>query len=364
MEQDVRILNRSRPRDVGIGYEFGVENQNTVGNQVLNSRTATPNISGVWGMSVGHYFARDTQNRDHFVEFSFWGGNNWTDRASFGGQRTSVFNSATTTHPAQKISEHGDLYSGYATINVLNNLSAEVTILNGGIVPGFDQADLQTTHYTSSTNNLELNGRFSPRGRPDRYVLHPDGRWRHECQPGTYMSYLYGLRFLQINETFDFHSEARTDTFDPTTGALIDSEMNTGDYGISTHNNLLGLQIGADMTFRQCRWSWGIRSKLGGYVNFADQVSDISAGPALAPDFVRRLAYSKHGAALIGEVGFEATYKFRPNLVGRAGYDFMWVSGLAIAPEQLQFNTDPVNRINTNGLAFFNGASLGLEWLW
>ena len=37
-------------------------------------------------------------------------------------------------------------------------------------------------------------------------MLHPDGQWQRECQPGTYMSYLYGLRFMQIDETFKFHS--------------------------------------------------------------------------------------------------------------------------------------------------------------
>jgi len=360
MEQDVRILNRSRPRETGIGFEFATGKENTIGDQVLNSRTATPNISGAWGMTLGHYFARDTQNRDHFIEFSFWGLNNWHDEASFNGHRISVLNSA-----GQKTSEQGDLYSGYSVVDILNtSTNTQVTVLNGTYMPGFDRADSQTTFYTSSTNNFEVNGRISPRSRADRLVLHPNGKWRRECQPGLYMSYLYGLRFMQINEAFRYHSEARIDTYDPETGVLIDSQENTGDYGIVTHNNLLGFQIGADMIFRQCRWTWGIRSKIGPYVNFCDQTSDIVSGPALAPDYVRRLSWSKHGAALIGEVGFEATYKFRPNLVGRAAYDFTWVSGVALAPEQLQFDTQPANRINANGLALFNGLTLGLEWLW
>jgi hypothetical protein len=360
LEQDVRVLNRSRPRDVGIGFEFPTGTTNTIGTEVLNSRTATPNISAAWGMTFGHYFARDTENRDHFIEFSFWGLNNWRDEASCDGHRVSTLNSQ-----AQKIRENGDLFSGYAVSTVLNtNTNAEVPVLNGTLAPGFDLADRQATFYRSSTNNFELNGRISPRNHTDRVVFHPNGKWRRECQPGTYMSYLYGLRFLQINESFLFHSEGRVDTFDPASGALIDSVENTGDYGIVTHNNLLGLQVGVDMIFRQCRWSWGVRTKLGPYVNFCDQTSDIQSGPALAPDFVHRLAWSKHQAALVGELGFEATYKFRPNLVGRASYDFTWVSGVALAPEQLQFDTKPVNRINANGLAFFNGATLGLEWLW
>ena len=141
-----------------------------------------------------------------------------------------------------------------------------------------------------------------------------------------------------------------------------------GDYDIATHNSLVGLQIGADMTFRQCRWAWGIESKLGPYINFANQTSYINAahsgwhGPH--PAYDQRLVANRYQAALIGEVGFQATYKFRPNLMGRASYDFMWITGVALAPEQLQFAANPVNRINTNGTIFAQGVSLGLEWMW
>jgi hypothetical protein len=361
LEQDVRILNRSRPRETGIGYIFSTGALNTIGEQVLNSRTATPNISAAWGMTFGHYFARDTLNRDHFIEFTFWGLNNWRDEASYNGHRISILDSS-----GVKTSEQGDLYSQYATKEVLESSSSSVMVpvLNGVYFPGFDRADRQTTSYVSSTNNFEINGRISPRGRQDRNILHPDGKWRRECQPGMYMSYLYGIRFMQINESFRFHSEGRIDTY--SSGVLVDSREDTGDYDIVAHNNLLGFQFGAEMTFRQCRWSWGVRTKVGPCVNFADQVSDItsrSSDPTIEP-YARRLSWSKHGAALIAEVGFEATYKFRPNLVAHASYDLTWVPGVALAPEQLQFDTQPSNRINTNGLAFFNGITMGLEWLW
>jgi hypothetical protein len=168
---------------------------------------------------------------------------------------------------------------------------------------------------------------------------------------------------MQLDEVYRLHGQGLTQTFDPS-GTLVDSVTNTGDYNVVTHNNLLGLQIGADMMFRECRWSWGIQAKVGPYVNFADQVSDIAAGPQGAPTFTNHLSDARHNAALIAELGFVATYKFRPNLVGRASYDFMWASGLALAPEQLQYSTTPVTQINTNGTVVFNGPSLGLEWLW
>ena len=129
----------------------------------------------------------------------------------------------------------------------------------------------------------------------------------------------------------------------------------------------MGLQIGADLTFRQCRWAWGIESKLGPYINYANQTSYINAAVIDGtphPAFNERLGANKYQAALIGEVGFQATYKFRPNLMGRAAYDFMWITGVALAPEQIQFVATPVPRINNNGMIFAQGVSLGLEWLW
>ena len=35
-----------------------------------------------YAMTFGHYFARDTLNRDHFVEFSYWGLNRFQDEAA------------------------------------------------------------------------------------------------------------------------------------------------------------------------------------------------------------------------------------------------------------------------------------------
>jgi hypothetical protein len=224
----------------------------------------------------------------------------------------------------------------------------------------FNFATQHLVSYRSTMNNFEINGRFSPRGEPDRLVLHPDGKWQRECRPDTYMSYLYGIRFMQIDETFNFHSYSPVYQGDTLTDVYV------GDYDIVTHNDLLGLQVGAEMTFRKCKWSWGVEAKLGPYINFANQSSLIAAEQVGTPSSAvnwRRVA-NKYDASLIGEVGFEATYKFRPNLMGRASWDFMWITGVALAPEQLQFVANPVNRVNVNGSIFSQGVSLGLEWLW
>jgi hypothetical protein len=343
-EQGLRILTRSRARGIIIGYDYDASG--TVPVEALTSRSVSPGIAPMWEMTLGHYFARDAHNRDHFVELSFWGLGNWTGHGDVIGRRFTSSNTNTgwTT-------SFGSLESAYRYVP------------NGAALWGFNYADRQSIAYKSSMNNFEINGRFTQRNGPDRRVMQPEsGRWRTECQPGMTMSYLYGLRLMQVNETFGFHSESNVSVHDGTT--LISSHDYEGNYDIGSRNNLVGLQIGAEMIFHDCRWSWGIRSKLGPYVNFADQESNIEAGLVGDPSYVRRVAASKHNAAFIGEVGFEATYKFRPNLVGRAAYDFLWATGLALGPEQLQFVAEPLNKVNTNGLIFMQGITLALEWLW
>lgn len=349
-EQGVRILGRTRPREIILGSEPFQVQGTTFYEPTLTNRTASPDVSAAYAMTVGHYFARDRMNRDHFVEFSFWGLNGWKDEAD---------NTAHSTSERQ--------LPGQTTNTRFGSLFSPYTTSAGVFVNGFDGAYEEHTFYSSYNQNFEINGRISPRNREDRLVLHPNGKWRRECQPGMYMSYLYGVRYMQVHETFNFHSHSSAQPLDADGNPVGNPTPYDADYDIVTHNNLLGLQVGADMMFRQCRWAWGVRSKLGAFINFSDQQSNILAPGGMegaTGAFEHRLSAAKHEASLIGEVGFTATYKFRPNLMGRAGYDFMWVTGVAMAPEQLQFVPLPVNKINTNGTIFYHGISLGLEWMW
>ena len=336
---------------------------------VLNTKHAALDVAAGYNATIGHYWCRDRNNNDHFVEFTFWGLNSWSDSVTLNSYLVPVYDetAAYTTEEATLINAGlmtptattgefvGSLGTPYPTPDALPG----ATLAQQTLSLAFNNGLQYTAYYRSTLNDFELNGRFSPRNHPDRLVLHPNGKWQRECQPGTYMSYLYGVRFMKIDETFRFHS--RTQGF-----FQGNIETGSGDYDVVTYNNLLGLQIGADMTFRKCRWSWGVESKIGPYINFSNQTSTITASIDGMPqnDVNQRYVANGYEASLIGEVGFQATYKFRPNLMGRVAYDFMWVTGLALAPEQLQFVADPVNRINVNGMVFSQGVSFGLEWLW
>jgi hypothetical protein len=196
---------------------------------------------------------------------------------------------------------------------------------------------------------------------------------------------LFGLRLISIDEDFDFLSHGTTyDATDPgvTPPPANPSVVYDGAYLVSTHNDMLGLQFGGDYVFRRCKWTLGMRAKMGPFVNFMDQASRITADETqLSPDppfdpvqQIRRADIAavarKNGASLVGEFGLVGTYKLNPAFTARVAYDFAWITGLALAPEQLIFQPDAavlpaaIGRVNDNGHVYVHGLTLSAEYAW
>ncbi len=331
IDQDVRVLTLSKPRGIALTKEF--VGYGAGGVIVYEPRMGTRSLgfdvaAGYLG-TLGRYLGRDSENRDHFLEFTYWGLNDWIESFAVTGTR---YNYGNDVNP----NWGGTLFSPF-----------DLAVL------GFNYADRQSIVYQADINNYELNVRIRPRGRPDRLVLHPNGRWRRECRPGWYTSYLFGLRVFSIDSMFQYASSG-----------VFEGKNLCGDYLSLTHNDLFGLQIGGDYIYRKCKWTWGFRAKAGPFINFCDQKSHVTSYDAGETELDFYRIARKDDAALVIEFGFLTTYKVRPNLTLRAAYDLMWVTGLALAPEQLRFETDPPTGINTNGLAYLHGLSLGLTWTW
>jgi hypothetical protein len=71
--------------------------------------------------------------------------------------------------------------------------------------------------------------------------------------------------------------------------------------------------------------------------------------------------------AFVGEVNLSALYRLTDVWNVRAGYNAMWIEGLALAPDQLDFDfatASSGSRLRNGGGMFLHGVSAGLEARW
>lgn len=219
---------------------------------------------------------------------------------------------------------------------------------------GFGETDrsyYQNIAYSSNLNSYELSFRRRWEGRNCRL----QGSW------------LAGIRYLQVVEDFDYRT--RSNVLNPQT---LLTEQYSLDYAVGTNNSLTGFQVGGDAWITVIPgFSFGGELKAGIYGNHAHQNTLIQA-TTLAGGFYETTAGDD--AAFVGEANLMAIYRINYNWTFRAGYNLMFVDGLALAIEN--FNTSPpalsnptlvpdrVPFFNDNGNIFYHGWSAGVEWLW
>lgn len=236
--QEVRVLGRSLPEDRLISSEMTITGAGTTLEPALGSRSVPLDVSAGYAVTLGRYLGRDAENRDRFLEFTYWGLNDWNNSIQANGTRFT--DSTSFAVPVT----FGSLFTPFAPTTAVYDSS----------VGGFNRADTHTLQYQSDIDNFEVNLRFRPRGRPDRLVLRPDGSWRRECQPGWQWAYLVGLRVTTVDESFSLHSEG--DIFYNSLSHNV-----SGDYTSRTQNDLIGLQVGFEAMQRQCKYSSGRSGK-------------------------------------------------------------------------------------------------------
>jgi hypothetical protein len=168
-------------------------------------------------------------------------------------------------------------------------------------------------------------------------------------------SVLAGLRYLAWDEGFNIHPG------DPDTGQ--------SDYNIKTTNDLYGVQVGLQCDGeRSCRrLGWDAVAKVGVYGNDAQQTQYVNDFPMgfLLRDLATQAPVSTSGtsAAFVGELGVAATARITDRLTARIGYNMLWVEGIALASNQLDFTFTPTSgtTLRRGGGAFLHGLTLGVE---
>ncbi len=340
IDQQVRVITRGRPRQRELSSEYLPDVSAQLGTPFAASRMSTKSITfeGTPGYytTIGRHLARDTENRDHFLEFTYWGFHSWDETRMVTGKRIFPFGGV----------ESGSLFSPF---------DRTADILGTNVIGGFNFADTHVFRSQSHMHNWELNARIRPRIRKDRLVLHPSGRWRREKRPGPYYSFLYGLRAIRFGDQSQFSSRSRIIE----NGDVFDT---FGDYHVWAGNSMVGLQIGGDLIYRYNKWSWGFRGKVAAMVNSADQTSLVrSTGFGVVPNF--QTSDSRRALAAVIEFGATGRYMITPHFWVTASYDLMWIAGLALAPNQMEFTTgEPSGRVDTGATVFYHGLTAGFEW--
>ena len=157
---------------------------------------------------------------------------------------------------------------------------------------------------------------------------------------------ILGFRSLQLHERFDVW---RLDPQDGTPG--LDAH---------THNFLYGAQVGVEPSFFGGESALTLEglAKAGVYANCSSQ-------SASSPLLGEGAEAKRNRTVFVGELGLIVDYRFSQSFALRAGYELLWISGVALAPNQSP-TTDlgvPLATLNASGSALYQGVMASLEFM-
>lgn len=210
----------------------------------------------------------------------------------------------------------------------------------------FDNANTNTLTYRSRFDSAELNL---------RYTTAANGRMPLEV--------LAGIRYLKWQENLDLFA---SNTVSHLPGMNAASPY--GAYSTRTDNDLIGLQIGSDLSYRLTEtWSLIGRGRGGLLVNSASQRNNLNA-TLIASSMPLNETGTASGVGFAGlfEFGIHTNYQLTSNLSLMVGYQGLYLSDLSTAPRQYLWNPELTGRntLDRNGSLFFFGPAAGIEWKW
>ncbi len=168
------------------------------------------------------------------------------------------------------------------------------------------------------------------------------------------LEWFAGVRYINFNQDLDL-----------VTQRMIAGGTEEGVYNVRTVNNLYGLQVGARARKEPDRFGWEATGKVGIFANDARQEQTVTD----FPDFVIRptVSASDTVVAFVGETNLTALYRLSDVWNLRAGYSAVWITGLALAPDQLDFNfamSPSGDQLHSDGWMLLHGLNIGLEAGW
>ncbi len=397
-QMDFVVMTRNDTREIGVALDPSVQGYN-------NTDLVTQRYKPATRLTIGKFLGRDTSLRDHTIEFSFLGLLDWNgDRILIsrqGGTLDTLLTNANASDAATAPFFNADRQT-YSVDTSFNNFEANYRILTR---PGRDQLALQP------------NGVWVRHGNASRLRSVLAGMRAIAFDDGVQYTSDYSASTI-VAQQVDFNDGLTNTTTTTMTDPITDPT--NGRYVVRTHNDMFGVHIGGELVEKYDEWSWGLRGKAGSLLNFADRLSALrsvnvennvdtvaeqrtdAAGNPLFNDgmgnattdptrpdpndptmtidntpIIDTTVTTTNSGVLtsmfetvkdeqllfVGEAGMFLTYQLRPNLQVRAAYDFIIMTGLALAPENILFENG-FGEFNVQGSTLLHGGSLGFEATW
>lgn len=220
----------------------------------------------------------------------------------------------------------------------------------GSKVSGWDQASAIRAGWSSTLNVVECN----LLGTDFTSACEPGSRWpQRRCRSETETDLIGGLFWAGLEEQAALHVTYDTDA--PTA------------YRVATSSNLFGGQVGIRRRRTWDRFAvegW-LKAGLGGA--WLSQGASPITGP-LDSGFEYRPGRSAEdtGMGFLSSMNLTMAYRFSDAWGLRLGYNLAWLSGVALAANQFDFDvtTTAGTGVRGAGGVFLHGANVGLEGRW
>jgi Putative beta barrel porin-7 (BBP7) len=165
------------------------------------------------------------------------------------------------------------------------------------------------------------------------------------------VSLLAGFRYLSLHEEFNIRA--------------TDLDTDTSNYNVRTSNDLYGGQVGVRYESWCNGFGWEATGKAGLLGNAARQTQFVTDFP---PVFLLRGERRASGGqvAFVGDINLSGIYQLSDTWDLRAGYNVVWIEGVALAPNQLDFTDTATSGTNLHAASglFLHGVNFGVEACW
>jgi hypothetical protein len=323
--------SRNYRRVLGRDVTTAVPGENLVG--TLTTTGIPWNIAPGARITLGEYFGRDYLDRDQALETTYYGGLAFFQRDGWNALPGSFL----------------------------------VTPLSPFSPPGFSGAQFYGTTHNSVFNSMEWNYKLHRRLGRDQLVMSPNGNWSRHAERAWLPAFIVGTRLANVNESFTLTSGRNDAT----------PSQFSGLYAIDTQNWLWGLNVGGELISQNEFYFWGLRGRACPAMSFSggqqtvSSVNNLTTFPGTTTPFPfrtgsisRASSNQQLNAGFIGDLSLFAGWNVTPNFAIKAGYDFLWVAGIATATRQFDLDNVRNKPLDGGGQVFYNGLSVGCEGSW